>query len=152
MEDFDIDAEFLGSFSHSMDAKGRLVLPSEHRALLQGGALVMTIDFDGNMVIHPPESWRRLRASLNQMRRGDQSQRRTARAIYSHASKQELDKQGRVMVTPKLRDSCGLSKDVVVVGMGEHIEVWPAERWEAEEGASLDTYTNTRDSVGIGNL
>lgn len=153
VEDFDTDEdEFLGTFMHTMDTKGRLVLPSEHRALLEEGRLVMTIGFDGNMVIHPMGDWRELRASISQMQRGSQKQRRIARAMFGHASKQELDKQGRVSVTPKLRDACGLTKDVAVVGVGDHIEVWPAQRWEAEEGASVDAYTSTRDSVGIGNL
>ncbi|MGI9016377.1 MAG: division/cell wall cluster transcriptional repressor MraZ [Euzebya sp.] len=153
VEDFDTDEdEFLGTFMHSLDTKGRLVLPSEHRALLEEGRLVMTLGFDGNMVIHPVADWRVMRDSLGEMQRGNREQRRIARAIYGHASKQVMDRQGRVTVTQKLRTTCNLMKDVAVVGMGDHIEVWPAEAWGDEEGASVETYTSTRDSVGIGKL
>jgi MraZ protein len=151
VEDFDTDEdEFFGTHMHAMDAKGRLVLPSEHRALLEEGKLVMTLGFDNTLAIHPMDDWVQVRASLRSMQRGDQQQRRMARAIYSNASKQVLDKQGRVTIPVNLREICGLTRDVAVVGMGTHIEVWDAKRWAAEEGASRDTYANTTDSLGIG--
>jgi MraZ protein len=151
VEDFDgVDDEFLGTHMHAMDAKGRLVLPADHRSLLEGGKLVMTLGFDRTVDVHPIEEWQTIRASVAQMQRSDLQQRRMARAIYANASKQVLDKQGRISIPAKLREICGLTRDVAVVGMGDHIEIWDAERWAAEEGASRDTYENTRESLGIG--
>ncbi len=151
MEDFDTDEdEFVGTHMHAMDAKGRLVLPADHRSLLEEGRLVMTLGFDNTLVIHPVEDWQRVRESVRGMQRGDVQQRRMARAIYSNASKQVLDKQGRVTIPAKLRQVCGLTKDVAVIGMSTHIEVWDAERWAAEESVSRDAYANTTAPLGIG--
>ena len=151
VEDFDTDEdEFFGTYMHAMDAKGRLVLPSEHRSLLEEGRLVMTLGFDNTLAIHPMDDWLKVRQSLQGMQRGDVTRRRTARAIYSNASKQVLDKQGRVTIPAKLREHCGLTRDVAVIGMGSHIEVWDAKRWETEDGVSRDSFANTTDSLGIG--
>lgn len=151
MEDFDgVDDEFLGQHMHAMDTKGRLVLPAEHRALLEGGKIVMTLGFDGSVDVHPIEEWQNIRASIAKMQRGDIAQRRMARAIYANASKQVLDKQGRISIPAKLRELCGLTKDVAVVGMGDHIEIWDADRWGDEDDASRETYANTEHSLGIG--
>lgn len=151
MEDFaGVDDEFLGQHMHAMDAKGRLVLPAEHRALLEGGKIVMTLGFDGSVDVHPIDEWQNIRASIAKMQRGDIAQRRMARAIYANASKQVLDKQGRITIPAKLRELCGLSKDVAVVGMGDHIEIWDADRWGVEDDASRETYANTEQSLGIG--
>jgi MraZ protein len=151
VEDFaGVDDEFLGQHMHAMDAKGRLVLPAEHRALLEGGKIVMTLGFDGSVDVHPIDEWQNIRASIAKMQRGDIAQRRMARAIYANASKQVLDKQGRITIPAKLRELCGLSKDVAVVGMGDHIEIWDADRWDVEDDASRETYANTEHSLGIG--
>jgi MraZ protein len=153
MDDLDgLEDEFLGTYVHALDAKGRLVLPSDHRLLLGGGPLVMTLGFDRTVDIHTLRGWQQLRGSLAQGHRGDLTQRRLARAVFANASKQHLDRQGRVTVPPSLREQCGLRKDVAIVGMGPHIELWDAARWAEEDAASRDTYVNTRDAVGIGNL
>ncbi|MEE8602307.1 division/cell wall cluster transcriptional repressor MraZ [Euzebya tangerina] len=148
----ELDDEFLGEFHHSVDAKGRLVLPSDHRSLIGKETIHMTLGFDNIMTIHPPADWVKIRASVGEMRRGDRSQRRTARALFSNASKQTLDKQGRITIPPNLREKCGLTKEVVVVGMGEFIEVWPQDRWESEQGEANDLYVNTDETTGMGSL
>ncbi|WP_370326249.1 division/cell wall cluster transcriptional repressor MraZ [Euzebya sp.] len=152
MEDLDTADEFLGTYMHAMDAKGRLVLPAPHRQLLEEGRLVMTLGFDNCLVIHPMQDWQEVSSSLRSMQRGDQHQRRIARAIFSNASKQELDKQGRVSIPPNLRDAVQLTNAVAVIGMGTHIELWSAEEWEAESGISRDAYTNTKGGLGIGSF
>ena len=150
--DWDTDDEFLGTENRSMDAKGRLVLPAKHRELLEGGRLVMTLGFDNCLTIHPVADWQDIKASLGQMHRGDKRQRRIARALYSNASKQELDKQGRVSIPSSLRDKVGLTREVAVVGMGNHIELWSAAEWEDEDDLARDAYTNNSEGLGIGAL
>lgn len=151
MEDLTgVDDEFLGTAIHAMDAKGRLVLPADHRALLEGGKVVLTLGFDNQVEVHPLAAWQHIRASIAAMQRGDLESRRRARAIFSNASKQVLDKQGRVTIPPKLREVCGMSKDIAIVGMGDHIELWDAERWDTEDDASRDTLASTQESLGIG--
>ena len=122
---------FLGEYQHSLDAKGRIILPSRFRAQLAQG-LVMTRGADRCLWIMAKADWdawaERLRERLGL---GDPRARDFARLIFSGAHEAEPDKQGRIPVPENLRVHADLERDVTVIGAGPRVEVWQRERWEA---------------------
>lgn len=149
MEPDDDEAEFLGFHHHSMDTKGRLVLPAPHRKLLEEG-LVMTIGFENCLTVHTLDDWKVVRASLRSLQTNDRQQRQFARMIASHAERTTLDKQGRVTIPQRLRQYAQLSKDCTVVGAEKHAEIWDAERWEDYSRRSLEDIADTDTTFNIG--
>lgn len=149
MEETGTAAEFLGTHHHSMDDKGRLVLPAPFRDQL-GGGLVMTIGFDNCLSIHTPEGWEEARAQLRQLRTTNPAERQFIRLMASKAQRQTLDKQGRISIPGQLRDYARLTKDCAVVGADTKIEVWDAERWQEYEAASLAMLPESSQQFDIG--
>jgi MraZ protein len=122
---------FLGEFEHSIDDKSRLAVPARFRAALQDG-LVITRGLDRCLVIWDTETWRaqaNRMLSLNQWR-GDA--RRLQRHFFPGAQQAQPDKLGRVVIPQFLREYAQLENDVVVVGLGDRIEIWARAEWERE--------------------
>jgi len=119
---------FLGEHFHTLDEKGRLVLPAKFRSLLSGGCVV-TRGRDANLVVFPSELFetqaQAVRERLEQGRVG----RAEARTFFGGADAIEPDKQGRLTLRAELREYASLVKDVVVVGMGDRCEVWASDRF-----------------------
>jgi MraZ protein len=120
---------FLGEYQHSLDAKGRIILPSRFRARLESG-LVITRGLDGCLWVMPQEGWNRLAERLSETSIADPRARNFARFVFSGASEVRPDRQGRLFVAEHLRKHAGLERDVVVMGAGDRIEIWSPERWE----------------------
>ena len=120
---------FLGEFQHSLDAKGRIILPSRFRARLESG-LVMTRGLDGCLWIMTQEGWNRLAERLSATSIADPRARNFARFVFSGANDDRPDRQGRISVPEPLRRHAGLEREVVVMGAGERIEIWAPDRWE----------------------
>ena len=122
---------FLGEYQYTIDDKGRLTIPAKFRRPLAGG-LVVTRGFDRNLAVYPMDTWSGLVEKVNQLPYGDLQARRFRRLVFSGASDAELDKQGRVNIPSYLLDYGVISKDVMVVGMHNFIELWSPEEWETE--------------------
>jgi MraZ protein len=140
---------FLGEFQHTLDPKGRVILPSTYRADLADG-LVMTVWLDHCLAVHPLEDWTRVLEGLRALRTTDRRERMFARMMLSHARFEELDKQGRVTIPPSLREYAGLTKDVVVVGNDSRIELWDGDRWDAYSAEGMADFADTEQSFGAG--
>jgi MraZ protein len=125
---------FLGEYQYTIDDKGRLTVPAKFRRPLAGG-LVVTRGFDRNLTVYPMDTWEGLVEKANQLPYGDLQARRFRRLMFSGANDAELDKQGRVNIPSYLLDYGLISKDVVIVGMNNFIELWSPEQWEAERGS-----------------
>jgi len=122
---------FLGEYQYTIDDKGRLTIPAKFRRPLAGG-LVVTRGFDRNLAMYPMATWSGLVDKVNQLPYGDLQARRFRRLVFSGASDAELDKQGRINIPTYLLDYGMISKDVIVVGMNNFIELWSPDQWEAE--------------------
>jgi MraZ protein len=96
------------------------------------GGLVVTRGFDRNLTMYPMGTWSGLVDKVNQLPYGDLQARRFRRLVFSGASDAELDKQGRINIPTYLLDYGMISKDVIVVGMNNFIELWSPDQWEAE--------------------
>jgi MraZ protein len=125
---------FLGEFSHTIDDKGRLTLPSKFRALLAGG-LVVTRGIDKCLFVFPLNEWQNLAHKVSSLPLADPQAREFRRLLFSGASDDVPDKQGRVLIPQYLREYAGLDGEVVVAGLNTHVEIWSLAAWaEARKG------------------
>ncbi|MDQ6740119.1 MAG: division/cell wall cluster transcriptional repressor MraZ [Actinomycetota bacterium] len=123
---------FLGRFDHVLDEKGRLAIPARFRNGVQEG-MVVTRGTDRCLYIFPMSTWQGIAARLDALPMGDANARNLRRAAFAAAEPAELDKQGRVILSERLRHYAGLTGGVAVVGMNSYIEIWDASAWEALE-------------------
>ncbi|MDP9452412.1 MAG: division/cell wall cluster transcriptional repressor MraZ [Actinomycetota bacterium] len=119
---------FLGEFDRSLDPKGRVVLPAEHRDEL-GESGFITKALDRCLAIFPPEEFEEVMAKMEEYARRGREQRRRATQITAGAHRIVPDKQGRVAIPQNLRNYAGLTGDVKVVGGNARIEIWDSARW-----------------------
>ena len=119
---------FLGTFSHTIDDKGRLTLPAKYRADL-GHGVVVTRGVDKCLFIFVADEFQKLASQIGSLPMTQSEGREFARHFFSGASDVELDKQGRILIPPDLRDYAGLDGEVIVAGINTRIEVWDVKAW-----------------------
>jgi MraZ protein len=128
---------FRGQFEHAIDAKGRTSLPARFRDVLAAGndlRLVLTRAlFDRCLHLYPMRAWEDLEAKIAAMPQFEPNVVAFRRMYLSAAVECELDKQGRILVPPSLREHGELDKEVVWAGMGRTAELWSRERWQAAQ-------------------
>ena len=117
---------FYGAYEHSLDDKGRLMLPAKQRADLVAGVFV-TRGVDHCLYIYPKVRWEQIGEKIRAVSRMKKATRDFVRFFYGAAAELELDKQGRVLIPTYLREYANLDNEVVVVGAEDHLEVWKAE-------------------------
>jgi MraZ protein len=123
---------FLGEYEHTLDDKNRLTLPAKFRDSFAAG-LVLTRGMDGCLYAYPRAEWERLLesrlASLDPLSRDD---RVIQRYFFAHAAEALLDRQGRIMIPANLARLARLRREVVVAGVGDHVEIWDRDTWRAQ--------------------
>ena len=117
---------FFGEYEHTIDAKGRVIIPARLREAL-GEQFMITKGLDGCLFVYPMDQWAAFEEKLQALPLNQPSARAFARFFFSGAMEGELDKQGRVMVPPNLREYGKLSKDIVIAGAGTRLEIWDKE-------------------------
>ena len=120
---------FMGEFNHTVDAKGRVIIPSKFRELL-GDEFVITKGFDNCLAIYDLKNWEELQAKLATMPMTSSDARILRRMIVGSAGMLETDKQGRILLPAPLRSYAKIEKDAVVIGNIDQIEVWSKDAWE----------------------
>lgn len=121
---------FWGEYSHTLDKKGRLIIPVRYRELLTENA-ILTRGMDHNLVIYPHNTWQLVTQQLNQMPITHPTARALRRLLFSGAVELGLDKQGRICVPNYLRNYASLTEEVLLVGMETFVEVWEPRRWRS---------------------
>lgn len=119
----------LGEYEHNMDAKGRLAIPSRFREDL-GSTIIVTRGFDRCLQLFPQAYWEQLAQRVSGLSLGSDEARNLRRILFSQAADLEVDRQGRVLLPPNLRNSAGLGEQVVIVGLNTHCEIWAREEWD----------------------
>jgi MraZ protein len=128
---------FQGAAALSLDAKGRMSVPARHRDLLQAlceGQLTITKHPDGCLMVFPRPAWEAFRDKVAAL---PMSASGWKRIFLGNAMDVEIDGSARVLVSPELRTAAGLSKEVMLLGMGSHFELWDAERYAAHEATVM---------------
>jgi MraZ protein len=124
---------FRGATKVTLDAKGRMVMPTRHRERLseRGAAgLVITIDRDQCLLIYPLADWEEIERKLMRLPTLNEHARRLQRLMVGHATDVELDGHGRLLLPPKLREFAHLDRNAMLIGQGNRFELWDEARWE----------------------
>lgn len=120
---------FMGEFQHTIDAKGRLIVPHKFRNAL-GERFIATKGLDTCLFIYPLGEWQQLEEKLKSLPITSKDARAFVRFFFSRATECELDKQGRILLPANLREYAKLEKDVVLLGVSTRVEIWSKEEWE----------------------
>ena len=136
----------MGEHAHTIDSKGRVILPSEFREEL-GERFVITRGFDTCLSIYSDASWQILTEKLTSLAVGSKNARDMSRIFVSVARVLECDRQGRFLVPGNLRKFAFLEKDVVLIGVINRIEVWSKAEWERYNEAVIPTINNLAESL-----
>jgi len=137
---------FLGTHAPRLDDKGRLVLPAKFREQLAAG-LVLTKGQDRSLVVWPAVEFAAYSERLNEASRSDARVRAYLRVLFSGASDEIPDRQGRITVPPALRDYAGLDRDVIVVGNGTTAEIWDEQTWQNYLGRQEQDFSEIDEEV-----
>ena len=119
---------FMGEYNHTVDAKGRLIVPSKFREQL-GDEFVVTKGLDGCLFVYENTEWKILEEKLKKLPLTNANARKINRFFLLGAALCEVDKQGRILLPAVLREFAGIGKDAVMVGVGNRIEIWSKESW-----------------------
>lgn len=133
---------FMGEYNHTIDAKGRLIVPAKFREIL-GDNFIVTKGLDGCLFVYPNDEWTRFEEKLKSLPLTNKNARQFTRFFLAGAAACEVDKQGRILLPQVLREFASLEKEVVLVGVASRIEIWSRERWDE----SMNTYDGDMDEV-----
>jgi MraZ protein len=142
---------FMGEYEHSVDAKGRLILPAKFREEL-GDTFIATRGLEHCLFIYPLKEWAIQDQKLEKLSLFDAQARAFKRYTYIGAAELEVDKQGRVLIPQHLRQYAKLDKDVIVAGVSNRVEVWNKENWQqynAETEANIESLAAKLIESGI---
>lgn len=149
---------FLGRFQHTIDEKGRVSIPVKYREALNGledafaEILIVSTDFDGCLVAYPVKEWRQIEEKIRKLPMMDPGVKDFLRFFYSWAVECPLDRQGRILIPPALRDYASLYRDTMLIGMMNKIEFWDLQRWREKEtqvAGRADRITEAMASLGM---
>jgi MraZ protein len=134
---------FLGQFQHSLDEKGRLMVPSRYRELLAAGAFI-TQGFDKCLMVLTDVHFNEVYERINGMNMADPNARLLRRLILSNAYSVDIDRVGRILVPQNLRQAINLGNEAIVAGQGEYFEVWSPADWRQQMEQVQDVEMNSQ--------
>lgn len=120
---------FIGEYHHNIDEKNRLIMPSKFREVL-GDSFIVTRGMDSCLFVYPKESWDNLTNELNTLSFTKKDVRAFQRFFLSGATICEFDKQGRINIASPLADYATLTKECVIIGVNDRIEIWSKEKFD----------------------
>ena len=139
----------MGEYSHSLDTKGRLIMPAKLRQDI-GEKFILTKGLDGCLFAFSQTECNNFEEKLKNLPLSDKNARNFVRFFLSGATECEIDKQGRFLIPTNLRTSAKLEKDAIIIGVGTRIEIWNKERWEkCDEEISADEIAENMANLGI---
>ena len=139
----------MSEYNHTIDPKGRLIIPSKFREKL-GDEFVVSKGMDGCLFVYANDDWNEFEKKLTSLPLINKDARKFARFFLAGAAEVEVDKQGRILLPAALREFAELTKDVVLVGVGSRIEIWSKEKWEgANEDMDMDEISKTMEGLGL---
>lgn len=140
---------FMGEYNHTIDAKGRLIVPSKFREAL-GDEFVVTKGLDGCLFVYDNNEWTAFEEKLKALPLMNKESRKFVRFFLAGATNAEVDKQGRILIPSVLREFAELDKDVLLVGVGSRIEIWSKAKWEdASEYDDMEEIAEHMSELGL---
>ncbi|MCR5369650.1 MAG: division/cell wall cluster transcriptional repressor MraZ [Clostridium sp.] len=129
----------LGQYDHTIDAKGRIIIPAKFRDQM-GDDFVITKGLDNQLFVYAPDEWNLFEAKLRSLPISNPQARKLSRFFLVGASDVTVDKQGRITLPVQLREFAGITKDVLLAGVGNHLEIWNPDRYN-----SANTYEDMNE-------
>ena len=137
---------FMGEYQHSIDEKGRLIVPARFREEL-GLNFVVTRGLDNCLFVYPKAEWQNLEQKLKSLPLTNASARSFVRFFFSGASECELDKQGRILLPPNLREYARLDREVVLIGVSSRVEIWSRTEWEKYSRQADESFEEIAEKI-----
>lgn len=131
---------FFGEFNHSLDKKGRIIMPAKFREHLKNGVVVAKSP-DGCLIVFQKKEWPKIEEKISQLG-PEHDSRMISRILFSGASEEKVDKQGRLPIPLILRTYASLTDDVVVIGVSNRIEIWDLGKWKNYRVIADSRYSN----------
>ena len=120
---------FMGEYNHTIDAKGRLIVPSKFREKL-GEEFVVTKGLDDCLFVYPMDEWAHIEEAFRKVPLTNKKARDFVRFFFAGAASCEVDRQGRILLPANLRAYAGLEKEIVSAGVLNRVEIWEKEKWD----------------------
>ena len=140
---------FMSEYNHTIDTKGRLIIPAKFREKL-GEEFVVSKGMDGCLFVYANDDWKVFEEKLTSLPITNKDARKFARFFLAGAAPVEVDKQGRILLPVHLRDFAELDKDVVLVGVGSRIEIWNKDKWDENNvDDDMDAIGTSMESLGL---
>lgn len=137
---------FIGEYHHTIDEKGRIIIPAKFRDSL-GEQFIITRGIENCLFVYSLENWAKITDKLTSLPFTKKDARTFSRFFLSGATDVELDKQGRVNVSQPLIDYAKLSKDCVIIGTGDRLEIWSQESWNVFFDSTKDSMSDIADHL-----
>jgi len=141
----------IGEFEHSLDAKGRLIMPAKLKSAI-GDRFIVTKGLDGCLFAFSQEELKNFEEKLKALPLSNRNSREFTRFFLSGATECEIDKQGRFLISGNLREFAGLEKEVVIIGVLNKIEIWSKDKWQKyseAENMEADEIAEKMSNLGI---
>ena len=139
----------IGEYEHTIDAKGRLSMPSKLRRDM-GEAFIVTKGLDGCLFAFSQNEWKNFETKLKSLPLSDKNARNFVRFFLAGATECEIDKQGRFLIPSNLREAGKLEKEAVIIGVGTRLEIWNKDIWNSkDEEISADEIAENMTMLGI---
>lgn len=137
---------FMGEYHHTIDEKGRIIIPAKFREML-GEKFIVTRGIENCLFIYPNDEWQKIVTKLESLPFTKRDARQFVRFFLSGATIAEFDKQGRVNLTTPLIDYAKLNKDCVVIGTGSRLEIWSSEDWNSFFESAKDNMSDIAENL-----
>ena len=128
---------FRGSSFHTIDAKGRIIVPKRFREVMGDGSAgsLMVSRMDNGLVAFTLKEWEKIESRILALAEKSENMRRFRRVFIGGAFECNCDRQDRILIPPTLREYAELDKEIVLVGVLDHFEIWSRENWDKENTA-----------------
>lgn len=137
---------FMGEYSHTVDTKGRLIIPAKFRNQL-GDQFILIKWLEHSLYGFPLNEWDKFESKLNELPMTNKEARAFKRFVFSSATEAEFDKQGRITIPQPLREYARIAKDTVVTGSGTGFEIWDATSWQDYTADTADNFDDIADGL-----
>jgi MraZ protein len=145
------DIMFMGEYHHNIDDKGRLIIPSKFREEL-GENFIVTRGLDGCLFVYSKNEWEQIVAKLKTLPFTKKDARSFVRFFLSGATVCEFDKQGRINITSPLATYADLTKECIVIGVNDRLEIWSKANWENFFNSNEENLSDIADHLFESNL
>ena len=137
---------FLGQYEHTIDEKGRLIIPGKYRESL-GEEFIITFGLDTCLFVYPLNEWKNLAEKIKSFPLGKKDARAFGRILFSRALNCSIDTQGRVSILKYLKDYAHINKEIMIIGVMDRIEIWSRDLWQKYSTEAIDSYEDIAERI-----